>query len=139
MGWSAVDFGQFRAAGVSHDSPRAQTCTFQGFGLHEHHQNSTKGEKNENCGGRGKTKSEILGVQRRVQGSGFIFFSPLGCLLVEFWVAFQKRRDLEMSAFGVFGLSAVRGKKGGPGGLLGGVSEDQTPFSPPFLTPPPPF
>ena len=54
------------AAGVSHDSPRAQTCTFEGPGLQKHHQNSTKktkreGEKNENCGGRGKKKSKILG------------------------------------------------------------------------------
>ena len=39
------------AAGVSHDSPRAQTCTFQGPGLQKHHQNSTRGRK----------KSEILG------------------------------------------------------------------------------
>ena len=30
------------AAGVSHDSPRAQTCTFEGPGLQKHHQNSTK-------------------------------------------------------------------------------------------------
>ena len=43
-----------------------QTCRFEGPGLQKHHQNSTKktkreGEKNENCGGRGKKKSEILG------------------------------------------------------------------------------
>ena len=54
------------AAGVSHNSPRAQTCTFQGPGLQKHHQNSTRihperEEKNEFCGGRGKKKSEILG------------------------------------------------------------------------------
>ena len=54
------------AAGVSHDSPRAQTCTFEGPGLQKHHQNSTKrtkreGEKNENCGGRKGKKREILG------------------------------------------------------------------------------
>ena len=30
------------AAGVSHDSPRAQTCTFEGPGLQSHHQISTK-------------------------------------------------------------------------------------------------
>ena len=30
------------AAGVSHDSPRAQMCTFQGSGLQKHHQNSTR-------------------------------------------------------------------------------------------------
>ena len=30
------------AAGVSHHSPRAQTCTFEGPGLHKHHQNSTR-------------------------------------------------------------------------------------------------
>ena len=31
------------AAGVSHDSPRAQLCTFQCSGLQKHQQNSTKG------------------------------------------------------------------------------------------------
>ena len=31
-----------KAAGVSHDSPRAQKCTFEGPGLQSHHQNSTK-------------------------------------------------------------------------------------------------
>ena len=56
------------AAGVSHDSPRAQTCTFEGPGLQSHHQNSTKRppreeEKNENSSGRRrkKKKREILG------------------------------------------------------------------------------
>ena len=53
-------------AGVSHDNPRAQTCTFQGPHLQKHHQNSNersseRGRKNENCGGRGEKKSEILG------------------------------------------------------------------------------
>ena len=46
--------------------PESQTCTFEGPGLQKHHQNSTKaptreGEKNENCGGRGKKENEILG------------------------------------------------------------------------------
>ena len=59
------------AAGVSHDSPRAQTCTFEGTGLQKHHQNSTKrppqrmkfsvGEKN---------KSEILGVSGERRSGG---------------------------------------------------------------------
>ena len=44
------------------DSPRAQACTFQGPGA----SNTTKippreGRKNENCGGRGEKKREILG------------------------------------------------------------------------------
>ena len=30
-----------KAAGVSHDNPRAQTCTFEGPRLRKHHQNST--------------------------------------------------------------------------------------------------
>ena len=42
-----------------HTTARAQTCTFEGPGF-KHHQNSTKGQKKENCGGRGK-KREILG------------------------------------------------------------------------------
>ena len=52
---------------VSHDNPRAQTCTTEGPGLQKHNQNSTgrhpkREEKNEFCGGRGKQKkSEILG------------------------------------------------------------------------------
>ena len=49
------------AAGVSHDSPRAQTRTFEGPGL-QRHQNSTRrppreGRKKEKSGGRGKKKS----------------------------------------------------------------------------------
>ena len=52
--------------GVSHDNPRAQTCTFQGSGL----QNTTKiqprkrpreTQKERNGGGKGKKKREILG------------------------------------------------------------------------------
>ena len=35
------------AAGVSHDSPRAQTCTFEGPGLQKHNQNSTKKDQQE--------------------------------------------------------------------------------------------
>ena len=63
-GWGAQNFTP-KAAGVSHESPRAQ-CTFEGPGLQSHHQNSTrrsprKRRKNENCGGRGEKKSEILG------------------------------------------------------------------------------
>ena len=67
------------AAGVSHDNPRAQMCTFEGPGA----SNTTKiqrkgptreGEKKQNCGGREK-KSEILGgpaegVRRRGSGRG---------------------------------------------------------------------
>ena len=54
------------AAGVSHDSPRAQMCTFQGFGLQKHQQNSTKGPQERErrmkiVAGGGKKKSEILG------------------------------------------------------------------------------
>ena len=70
-----------RAAGASHDNRELHTCTFQGPGL----QNTTKIQrkdprerrKNENCGGRGKKKSEILGGPgegrsrgRAVQGKG---------------------------------------------------------------------
>ena len=61
-------------ASHTHDSPRAQTCTFEGPGL----QNITKiqreeprerEKKNEFCGGRGRKKSEILGGPgRAVQG-----------------------------------------------------------------------
>ena len=49
------------AAGVSHDSPRAQTCTFQGPGLQKHQQNSTKGPQGENCGGRREKKERNFG------------------------------------------------------------------------------
>ena len=57
------------AAGVSHDNPRAQTCTFEGPGLQKHHQNSTRRppereEKNEFCGGRGKKKERNVGRSR---------------------------------------------------------------------------
>ena len=54
------------AAGVSHDSPRAQMCTFQGPGLSKtptkfHERTPRERKKNENCGGRREKKSEILG------------------------------------------------------------------------------
>ena len=80
--WLSCEARSGGAAGVSHDSPRAQTCTFEGPGLQKHNQNSTKRhpereEKNEFCGGRGKKKSEILGGPgegrsrgRAVQGKG---------------------------------------------------------------------
>ena len=50
--------------GLSFETPAA--CTFEGHGLQKHHQNSTRRplereKKNENEGGRGKEKSEILG------------------------------------------------------------------------------
>ena len=57
-----------KPAGVSHDSPRAQTCTLEGPGLQKHHQNSTRRpperereKKSENGDGRGKKQREILG------------------------------------------------------------------------------
>ena len=58
------------AAGVSPDSPRVQTCTFQGSCLQKHHQNSTRihperEEQNEFCGGRGKKKSKFWAVPGR--------------------------------------------------------------------------
>ena len=51
---------------VSHHSPRAQTCTFEGPGLHKNNQNSTRRpperhKKERNGGGKGKKKREILG------------------------------------------------------------------------------
>ena len=47
-----------------------QTCTFEGPSLQEHHQNSTRRhpereEKNEFCGGRGKTKTKFWAVRGR--------------------------------------------------------------------------
>ena len=54
------------AARVSHDNPRAQTCTFEGPGLHKNHHNSSQKtprerQKEQKWGGREKKKSEILG------------------------------------------------------------------------------
>ena len=54
------------AAGVSHDSPRAQTCTFQDTCASKHHQNSTRRpperhRNSETVAGKGKKKREILG------------------------------------------------------------------------------
>ena len=73
-GWGAQHFAltfpsppiRPEAARVSHDSPRALTCTFEGPGLHKHHQNSTrrhpkKDKKSEHGAAEGKKKSEILG------------------------------------------------------------------------------
>ena len=57
-------------AGVSLDSPRAQTCTFEGPGLQKHHPKFNEQDQQErekrmkNCGGRGKKKREILGPHR---------------------------------------------------------------------------
>ena len=58
-------------AGVSHDSPRAQTCTFEGSGLQKHHQNSTKrtnkrGKKRiKTVAGEGKKRAKFWAVRRR--------------------------------------------------------------------------
>ena len=62
------------AAGVSHDSPRAQTCTFEGPGA----SNTTKipredpqrERKSENGGGRGNKKRESLGGPAEVGPGG---------------------------------------------------------------------
>ena len=60
-------FLKCKAAGVSHDSPRAQTCTFEGPGLQKHHQNSTRRhperEKERNGGGRGGKRAKFWSVQ----------------------------------------------------------------------------
>ena len=63
VGWGS------EAAGVSHNSPRAQTCTFEGPGLQKNHQNSTKGppregRKKEIVAGEGK-KAKFCVVRRR--------------------------------------------------------------------------
>ena len=107
-GWGGPKFPG-GAAGVSHDSPRAQTCTFQDSGLQKHQQNSTKGlqerERRLKIVEEGK-KSEILGgpaegcpaeggAQRKgpsangVQGSGFGFSSG-------FWGRKQKQNKNKM-------------------------------------------
>ena len=58
------------AAGVPHDSPRAQTCTFQGPGLQKHQQNSTKGPQERErrmkiVAGGGKKRAKFWAVRRR--------------------------------------------------------------------------
>ena len=51
------------AAGVSHHSPRAQTCTIKGPGLHKNHQNSTRrytvSDKNRAKGDGKKTRNFV--------------------------------------------------------------------------------
>ena len=59
-----------KAAGVSHHSPRAQTCTSEGPSLHKDHQNSTRRHtvrerKNDSGGGRLKKSAKFWAVQRR--------------------------------------------------------------------------
>ena len=57
----------FEAAGVSHDNPGAQTCTFEGPRIQKHHQNSTRRppererEKERKWVREREKKSEILG------------------------------------------------------------------------------
>ena len=79
--WLWCEARRPRSRRRSHDSPRAQMCTFQGSGLQKHHQNSTKrtpreGENNKNCGGRGKNcggrgeKRAKFWVRRRGSGGG---------------------------------------------------------------------
>ena len=52
-----------QAAGVSHDSSRAQTCTFEVPALQKHHQNFTRRpretQKELNCAGRGKKTAKF--------------------------------------------------------------------------------
>ena len=73
----SLSFGLFRgarsggAAGVSHDSLRAQTGTFEGPGLQKHHQNSTRRHPKEGrkrtktVAGEGKKRAKLWAVQRR--------------------------------------------------------------------------
>ena len=70
----SLNFGGVFATGASHDSPRAQTCTFEGPGLQKHHQNSTRrhperDKKSKNGAGEGKN-SEILGGPAEGRSSG---------------------------------------------------------------------
>ena len=64
------------AAGVSHDIPRAQTCTFEGPGLQKHHQNSTRRHpkrhrKSETVAGKGRKRAKFCAVRwRGVQWRG---------------------------------------------------------------------
>ena len=63
-----------KAAGGSHHSPRAQTCTFKGPGLQKH-QNSTRRpprerRNNENCGGRGEKRAKFWAVRERLSWGG---------------------------------------------------------------------
>ena len=82
--------GAPKAAGVSHHSPRAQTCTFEGPGLQNHHQNSTRRpprdghkEKKEKYGAGEEKKEQHFGRsgggrsgEVRVRAD---FFSPIVC------------------------------------------------------------
>ena len=63
-------YPKHKAAGASHDSPRAQTCTFQGPGIQKHHQNSTKGPLREGTKERkmwweSKKRAKFWAVRRR--------------------------------------------------------------------------
>ena len=54
---------QWGPPGLAHDTPRAQTCTFEGSGASKHHQNSTRRppRKKEKKFLREREKSKILG------------------------------------------------------------------------------
>ena len=62
-------------AAVSHDSPGAQKCTFEGPGLQKHHQNSTRENHQEReermkiVAGEGKKRAKFWVVRRREGGS----------------------------------------------------------------------
>ena len=89
LNFGTTKSGALKGAGVSHDSPRAQTCTFQHPGLQKHHQNLTKGPQERErrmkiVAGEGKKRAKFWAVRRRVvqrregpaegfrvQGSGF--------------------------------------------------------------------
>ena len=59
-----------KAAGVSHDSPELQTCTFTGPSLQKHHQNSTRRHRERKRTkmrtGEGKKRAKYWAVRRRV-------------------------------------------------------------------------
>ena len=65
-----------KAAGASHDSPRAQTCTFEGHRLHKtppkfHEKTPRERQKERNGGGRGEKRAKFWAVRRReVRGRG---------------------------------------------------------------------
>ena len=56
------------SAGVSHDSPRAITCTFEGPGItppNFHETTLKRGREDENSGGRGKKRAKFWVALRR--------------------------------------------------------------------------
>ena len=124
--------------GLHRTTRELQTCTFEDSGLHKNHQNSTRRhtvreKKNENCGGSGTRKREILSAvdfgQFRLRPAFFFEFGQFRFRPI--WISanfdFGQFLDVEFLDHKGWGPEGWRPKPGKSGVPKGGAPEGGAP------------